>query len=437
MTDQASAPRLDVRYWNLEQAFPRRGANAVWPYEDRLSSKALIWDVEQPSVTLADVQPAADLSRLGLIEPRQHMMRLPHDGDAASAWWETEAGRQLIDLCLEAKHIRLTPAIWTKEASGIADSLRKRGVDVMSEVKASHGRIFHWNTRVGMRDLFLADDALADVRVPSIICHDGRQLRLTIDRLDESALMVKSNFALGGFGSCLVEKASQVELSTLEDLNRSFLDSEAAKKGVDWAWRDEPFVVETVVGNPRTNRSVTVDARCREHGVVELVGLSEQLLARETHYRGIATPSAPPIVTARPRMETAVESVGAQLAARGYRGHFNLDFVVTDEGTCHLVDLNVRRSAPLDLHMVLRRISAQFPDLTCYRHVEDLPVMSATEDELRRAIDARGRGFGPSGGLVVVRGPSRDGDGPPRAAVLGVADDPGRLEWLFEDPGFE
>lgn len=436
MPDPASTSRLDVRYWNLEQAFPRLGAHAVWPHEDRLTSKALIWDIEQPTVTLADVRPAADLSHLGLIEPSGHLMALPHDDDGA-VWTETDGGRRLIDVCREAKRIRLVPAVWTREASRVADTLRKCGVDVTSEAAVAHGRVFHWNTRVGMRDLFLADDALADVRVPSTICHDGRQLRLAIDRLVGTKLMVKSNFALGGFGSCLVERELQFELSALDDLDRSFLDADGAKKGFDWAWRTEPFVVETVVGNPRTNRSVTVDARCRGHGVVELVGLSEQLLVRETHYRGIATPSAPQIIAARPRMEAAVESVGTQLAARGYRGYFNLDFVVTDEGNCHLVDLNVRRSAPLDLHMILRRIGAQYPDLTWYRYVEDMLVTSATEAELRRKIAAQGRGFGPSGGLVVVRDPSDDGVGRPRAAVLGVADDPGRLEWLFEDPGFE
>ena len=310
----------------------------------------------------------------------------------------------LLAVTLEASQVLLAPAIWTRQAQLLLQSLANLGVNALPEVACPPGRVFYWNTRVGMRDLFLSIPSISPLMVPSLVCHDAHQVRIAAARLAPQRVVVKSNFSLGGMGTCFLEASEAFDPSSFE-ATLAFRDDEGNEvpgKKFPWAWQTEPFVVERFVGARETNVSITVDARYHAIEGTEVVGFSEQVLNRGFQYSGIRRLRHTYEMEHATNIKVAVEALGSALGIRGYSGYFNVDFGVTSEGQLFICDLNVRRSAPLNVHMILRRIRGRTDaDPVAYSFLEAVDIGAADErillDRLKSdgLLYERGRGIIP------------------------------------------
>ena len=386
---------LTLRWWNLAQTFTQTDPSkesSPWPVDSAAGAKAALWDVDGPSLTLTSARPSLALVKHGLV-PTQRYADLPQP-DCADRWLDTEAGGRLLEIARQAGTIRLAPGVWTRQVDSIRRVFEKQRIAVEVETACPHGRVFHWNTRVGMRDLFLSIPSIAAHLPPSLVCHDATHVKTAASRLGGKTLLVKSNFALGGLGTVILPTGG-VDPSKLVELIAAHLPEPVQGKGkaFAWAWREEPFVVEQFEGSLKTNISVTLDAR-QICGATEILGCSEQLIEDGFAYAGIR--SLEPALEARhqPQLTLITEAVGQALATRGFAGCFNLDFVLTQDGRCFLVDLNVRRSAPLDLHRLLARLLARCPtDWLCYQAIEQFGTVWESEAAIGHALASEGLAF--------------------------------------------
>jgi len=428
-----TAPPLTLRWWNLEQTFTQVDAAreaSPWPLDSPAGRKAALWDVDGPTLTLTSHRPARALLAHGLA-PEQRYAVLP-ECEENERWQDSANGAVLMRIAHEVGAVQLAPCVWTRQAEMIARVLEKEQVAVEAETPCPHGRVFYWNTRVGMRDLFLSIPALTDHLPPSLVCHDAAQVEIAAARLGQHDLLVKSNFALGGTGSVMLRAG--------KPYRRDWVEAIAArapgkgngkgkgKKTFAWAWREEPYVVERMVGNWRTNISVTLDAR-QTATRTEIAGLSEQLI-EGLAYRGIRSLDLRLETDYRPRLHTLAEAVGVGLAVRGFAGWFNLDFVLTRDGQCFLADLNVRRSAPLDLHMLVARIQQRSGRMSRYRAFEAFRTHLADEDAVNRSLETAGLAFDGATGVLPLRGPMAESDRTYSLPVLLLAEDESALDKL-------
>ncbi|MDS4030287.1 MAG: hypothetical protein RKO66_09450 [Candidatus Contendobacter sp.] len=420
---------LTLRWWNLEQTFTQVDAAreaSPWPLDSSAGCKAALWDVDGPTLTLTSRRPARVLLAHGLA-PEQCYAALPEHGED-ERWQDSANGAALMRIVHEAGAVRLAPCVWTRQAEMIARALEKEQVAVEAETPCPHGRVFCWNTRVGMRDLFLSIPALADHLPPSLVCHDAAQVEITAARLGQHDLLVKSNFALGGAGSVMLRAGKPYRRDWVEAIAARASGKGKGKKAFAWAWREEPYVVERVVGSWRTNVSVTLDARQTATGT-EIAGLSEQMI-EGLAYRGIRSLDSRLEADHRPRLHALTEAVGAGLASRGFAGWFNLDFVLTRAGQCFLADLNVRRSAPLDLHMLVARIQQRSGRMARYRAFEASRTHLADEDAVDRSLEAAGLAFDGATGVLPLRALVAESDRTYSLPVLLLAEDESALDKL-------
>ncbi|MFZ1641923.1 MAG: hypothetical protein WAV07_10955 [Candidatus Contendobacter sp.] len=423
-----TAPPLTLRWWNLEQTFTQIDAAreaSPWPLDSLAGCKAALWDVDGPALTLTSHRPARALLAHAMA-PEQRYATLPECGEDGR-WQDSPNGAALMRIARDAGAVRLAPCVWTRQTEMIARALEKEHVAVEAETPCPHGRVFHWNTRVGMRDLFLSIPALANHLPPSLVCHDAGQVEIAAARLGENDLLVKSNFALGGAGSVVLRAGATYRRDWVETIAARTAESKG-KKAFAWAWREEPYVVERVVGNLPTNVSATLDARQTATGT-EIAGLSEQVIEGFA-YRGIRSLDPRLEARHRPRLHALTEAVGAGLAARGFAGWFNLDFVLTRDGQCFLADLNVRRSAPLDLHLLVARIQQRTGRMSRYRVSEAFRTRLTDENAVDRSLETAGLAFDGTAGVLPLRCPAAKSDRTHSLPVLLLAEDEPALDRL-------
>ena len=392
--------------------------------------KAALWETEGPSLTLTSQRPAHALLAQGLV-PRQHFALLPETGHNGR-WQDSEAGVDLLAIAREAGLVRLAPCVWTRQAETILRVLEKARVVVEVETPCPHGRIFHWNSRIGMRDLFLSIPALAGHLPQSLVCHDLAQVKTAALRLGDQDLLIKSNFALGGLGSMLLPAGADYDQDLVAGIAARLPDQAKGKKAFDWAWREEPFVIEAVVGELKSNLSVTLDARQSAAGT-EIVGISEQLIDQGFAYHGIRSLGAKWAARHAAALTAIAEATGQALAARGFAGWFNLDFVLTRGGQCFLVDLNVRRSAPLDLHHLVARVGQRAGRKLCYQAWERFETAQASEQAVTCVLEAHGLAFDGTSGVLPLRGPEAGAAGGHALPVLLLAADEAALVRLARE----
>lgn len=404
---------LTIRWWNTTQVFTQSLSvheAAVWPQPGPLDGKALLWDTEgtEATLTLTSAEPSM-LVGWNLL-PRQRIAPLPTT-TRRGRWEGSPGGRAVLDAAREAGAVRLAPAVWTRQANGILMDLRRLGIDAVPEITCPHGRVFHWNTRVGMRELFHAIPALAPFLPPSMVCHDVFQVRAAIDRLGHRPMLVKSNFSLGGAGTWLPGPG--------EPFNPEVPDASSGNntaKAIPWAWREEPFVVESLMGDIASNLSVTLDARNHADGQTDIVGYAEQILANRFSYAGIRSLDPARAANLETSFHSIAGAIGEALAARGFNGFFNVDFVVTAADQIFVADLNLRRSAPLDVQMLLRRLGGgPFFD---YHEAKIINATSAADVE--RCLASAGLAWDGQRGALVLGAVRSMGD-ERRAPILTVA----------------
>lgn len=389
-----------LRWWNLSQCFTQVEEaleRSIWPVDAASAARPLYWDTDEDhrAFTVTNARVSAAATRLGLV-PRQVILAPPTPCDDHS-WLDTVEGNAIITAARDAGGLRLVPCVWTRQAQQMYDALRREGITIEAEITCPHGRIFHWNSRVGMRELFLSIPQLAPYLPPSLVCHDIHQVRIASARLSSRKMVIKSNFALGGAGTSMLTK----------DEHFGDLDTYAKSKqkaGFSWAMRDEPTIVEEFIGDAESNLSITVDARQTPAGIA-IAGISEQLLIGGFQYAGISSLGSTCLSQHEASLREIAESLGTALARRGYDGWFNFDCVATKAGKLALIDLNVRRSAPLDAHAIVNRLARVNGHIAVYRFYEIVNPGFTNDDDTEERLLRTGLLFDGHAGTIALTAP--------------------------------
>lgn len=395
---------IAIRYWNLDQSFPvvdTESENRLWPLSSALSGKVCLWDCHEPTLTLVNQHPPKLLSNLDLLPKPQWLMTLPVES-LDSPWWKSSFGAEVLQKACHAGRVVLRPTIWTRQSDALLRFFAKQGIVVRHEAACSHGSIFYWNTRVGMRDLFLSIPEIRDMVIDSLVCHDPAQVELTLRRFPNKDFVVKANFAMGGFGVRLFSGGTGFDPEDFFSNPASDADTKK-HKGMRWAHFGEPYVVEFMMGDISSNISVTVDCRVMDEDNIDIVGQSRQLLKNFFYYNGIESLGNVISSEMSDRISHASSLIGQNLAIKGFRGFFNLDFVVTRDNHAYVTDLNVRRSAPLDAHQLINRLSKNLPFEPCFKYVEFVVFPYKNETDLISALESSHLLFDGKTGVIPCR----------------------------------
>jgi hypothetical protein len=400
--------RVSLRWWNISQTFAHDSQSSQWPLPHQLVEPPLLWDTDcETLVVTGDVDVSSAIFDTGLLPPNVQQFKVP---DLSSDWLSSELGKHIVSRPDAANQVlMLEPAVWTSEAARIAMELRTAFKEVIPEVSTPCGRVFYWNSRVGMRDFFLETPSVAKHVIRSVVCHDITQVAALLKRCTKP-VVIKSHFAMGGAGTTLFDPANPKEIETL--IGDSWSSSKTKSSPI-YNWRHEPYVVEEFVGNQTSNESITVDGRVNSSGRVDLIGISRQRLSGFA-YRGIANL---PITDFSLLLEK-FHAVGTGLASKGFCGYFNVDWCLLSNDQFYICDLNIRRSAPLHLHMLLRRIEEKWGKPEQYWFDVSFPTTCRSDSEVIVRLKAAGLLFDGRRGALPISTPHKHGDS--NAVSIGI-----------------
>lgn len=173
--------------------------------------------------------------------------------------------------------------------------------------------------------------------------HELRQSCRVMARAGIAKVVIKSANAVGGAGTYYVEASRIEQVHGLDDL--------LLASGSNEPDRAFPFVVEECVP---WQISPSVDIHIDNGGEASLVGVGLQRLYDRRYYIGFCY--SPEMKAQRwyGKVVGIALDVGRQLAAMGFQGPANVDFIVSDEDV-FLVEVNPRRSALLDGYSLAAR----------------------------------------------------------------------------------
>ncbi|MFD7898293.1 hypothetical protein [Streptomyces sp. NPDC059743] len=185
-------------------------------------------------------------------------------------------------------------------------------------------------------------------------------------------VMLKSDFGVGGFGTRLVRPD---EIPTQDDvwaLLRALTDDDAIFGVV-------PLLVEEYIEPHPLHCQLTYDGEITDDGVIDRG--TALMHVTGTHYRGATTgPGALPEPLRRPVTDFG-RTVGAMLAAEGYRGWFDVDFVRARDGRLAPTEINARRTGPCAAMAIAANLGASAGRPVVVRTEDTLPLPRAIPEE--------------------------------------------------------
>jgi hypothetical protein len=308
--------------------------------------KAAFWSTQhgQPSVVICTSAPSdgvldaiyEDRQQPTFIEPRRASSSICQDLLADSS-----ALGRLLSVLNRDKKVYLAPYVHTLHVERLGDFLIDRGYDLVDYRHQAALVKQLWNKVNAQRVVFQPIDLLCKHRPKSIIAYSENDLLDAIAwfaRQDIEKIVVKSATAIGGAGVFFLDSHYIRHGSSHQDFLVGLGQNEAD--------RSAPFLVEQRV---QSDISPTVDIEVTQAGQVEVVGIALQRLYDGRYYTGFY--SSPDLEKRWwfKIVENLARVVGHQLAALGYMGPANVDFVVSLAGhQVTLIEINPRRSALID-----------------------------------------------------------------------------------------
>lgn len=243
--------------------------------------------------------------------------------------------------------------VYTPTMDTLSHELVRHGFDRSLLPRCSGVSVAHWNSKRGGADLL--QRAVGSRHPLSVACSTVADAAGRAQR-HEGRWVVKANRSMGGVGVTFVDGRADAEevaaaiAATVPVQPAPYGKSAASKERL----LRESVLLQVLVGDPATNRSPSADFWVEHDGSTTMVGFAEQLLDAEVRYVGSRScQSGWDEVTMQ--ASAAGDDVGRILFTEGYRGLFNLDFVVSADRTFAVIEINLRQSAPVDQSLTMRR----------------------------------------------------------------------------------
>jgi hypothetical protein len=202
------------------------------------------------------------------------------------------------------------------------------------------------DSKSGFREVCLALQSDApDIRLPEAFTCGTKDL--AVEAINHfwsrgRAFAAKASFGTGGFS--MLAYAGEKLTRSLEWIQRDM----RRRMSYDHFWDVGPVLVEEYLYGPSggTPAAPTIDLLISSDGTVSVQGAGLMHLRRDQLYSGIecGLGALPPLVE---QTITAIgETLGSYLSEIGYRGWFDIDFVIGPDENVYLTEINARRASP-------------------------------------------------------------------------------------------
>jgi hypothetical protein len=177
--------------------------------------------------------------------------------------------------------------------------------------------------------------------------------------------MLKAEYGVGGFGTRIVPPGDVTNLDSAYSVIESSIEN-------DNIFMSKTLVIEEFIPSNGLNKDYTFDGFVLADGSVQTID-SASMIIEGTKYVGVT--AGPGVVSdgLSQILDSFGQSVGGKLSRLGYRGWYDVDFVLSENGKPFATEINARRTGPTIAFSIRDRLNSI--DCACDHAVRALDVI--------------------------------------------------------------
>ena len=343
-------------------------------HELALSQRAFFWEKDHKVVVTPYGIPEALINHnsqvLGFqdvinVSPRELSLDL-----SAQVQGDIKLWTELVQLLRDNPGSKLSPYAYTPGFIQIINRLRGENVNFQVSEEPTDPNIASFlDSKAGFRQIMIELSVLhPEVKIPAgQICSTRSEAIDFVQSLfaQGKAGVIKANMGESGWGTIFLKPEDFSDVAELNSHIDRVLDG-------DNIWRGGLLIAEEYIhpdlsvsgGSPSTELYVDNQGHRITYSCEQVVSPSGEFLGV-----GVGAGSVKPEFLTT--LETAANIVGQRYYDLGYRGFFDMDFVISTDGTPYAVETNTRRTGGTNVYDIARAVFGEQQSLWGYLLSQD------------------------------------------------------------------
>lgn len=315
----------------------------------------ILWHGDDKIVLLPEAVDPAFLSDVStLFDYKNVHVFSPHDrglGLSRNILQDAQVHKIVMDSLGSADAAKLIPWGQTPQYQELIDSLRAGGVNFSTPETPSRNSLWttdYLDTKIGSREVMLrAKNKNPDVKVPEgFICSDVSSSMQIADYFLETnrGVVFKANLGAAGVG-VLVFSPSEFTKDSRE--NKARIEAKIRSNPL---LTNNPILVEEYIAPDFSHHGVfpSVDSIVRSDGSVDVQAVDAMVIhhdEEEVGFYGCVMGKGLYTKEQTEKLAGISKSVGQELSKLGYRGWYDVDFILSQSGDFYTTECNLRRTS--------------------------------------------------------------------------------------------
>lgn len=334
----------------LQAAAYQPGGLDRMKHETALSQRALFWLSDEKLVLTPTAIPEEVLGHCKRVTGWQHVINwslvVPELDLCAAVARDSELLNKLASLIRHQTHARLSAYAVTPAYVQLARLLEQTGCQ-FSTLESLSGSSAELQAYLDSKAGFRAEMARIPntVSIPEgFVCPTLRSATDAIHQFlgQSRGCVVKSNFGESGWGTLIFHSGQPAPVAT------DLLAHEAA---VDSIWNSHPLIVEEYIESAAGSfgHSPSGEAVVTDEGA-SFTYCCSQIMANQTEFQGVLLGGRMLPDQVQSEVARITNAIGAHYHAIGYRGYFDVDFILRKDERLFALETNARRTGGTHAH---------------------------------------------------------------------------------------
>lgn len=276
------------------------------------------------------------------------------------------------------RHSAVSLHFWgvTEQAYLLADEIERRSIDLLSRElpeRNSYWSCQYIDSKVGFRELCTKIQRRNPiVQIPkNFICDSMSDALETLRWFHSRGVpcVLKASSAVGGFGNVLLDDS--LLRQPFEKLVTYITET---TRGLPY-FKSGPVVVEELIGSstvPGTPSaagcasSLFMSGIILPDGALQIIGGGIDMRDDQCHYVGAEIGASTPLDHLGDRILPSMQQIAESIACYGYRGHWGVNFMVSQDGVPTAIELNARRCGESHAYALAERLYGEDWRMNCF-----------------------------------------------------------------------
>lgn len=312
----------------------------------------------------------------------------------------------LVNVIRDNSEVTFSPYSYTKEFKELVAILRKEKLIFKVDqepAKKNESLVKYLGSKVGFR---IETNKINITSPEFFICKNKKDAIKAGEKFSEKhkSFVIKATSGEGGWGVLIIDKNKYPsKLDAKKHLSTEFIN--------DPIWEKGPFVVEEFIESNRTNNSSpSVEVFITEKNI-QITYICNQIVDKEGKFIGILIGKDCVEENLKSKIYSIAKKIGRKYKEMGYKGFFDIDFIISKDNTPYPVETNVRRTGGTHVYDLIKhtfgdswikKIVSLSTDSFCYKG------KAISDEEIIKKLGTLKYSMNKSGEGVIIVAVSKD-----------------------------